>query len=319
MKPTELAEATATAAAAAEGFASDMVSGAIGGIPYVGIMLSSLFEQWLSVYGKGELDVVAVYNSLKLEIDQLRRYMDQEIEELKVDQIEKAFGTDGGGMLGYAEHCNNTYKEDPDDMSACLENLRALMAQQYNFFLPKDEKASSYEQTLPLFRMYGQLFVNTVLDQIHVAKKRSKNSQAAAHAQALITKVAKFKAHLLDSVKKIILHQVAPHIMPPKKNPSCAGSSQLAMCVCTISIGPSYFDAVDKSGFPTDKTKNFCVGVTHLSADSCKTTMKMYAKKYAREYAKAVATYWGRQVGVIVNDWAKTAERLKPMVDNHKR
>lgn len=88
MKPTELAEATAEAATAAEGFATDMVSGAIGGVPYVGMSLSSMFNQWLTVYGGG-LDLVDVYNSLKLEIDQLKKYMDQEIEELKLDQIEK--------------------------------------------------------------------------------------------------------------------------------------------------------------------------------------------------------------------------------------
>ena len=319
MRPTKLAEVTAAAAEAAEGFATDMASGAIGGIPYVGMMLSSVFEQWLSVYGAGDLDPVAVYNSLKLEIDQLKLYMDQEIEELKLDQIKKAFGTNGGGIMGYAKHCKNTYKDDPDDMSACLENLRALMEQQYQFFLPKDEKASSYEQTLPLFRMYGQLFVDTVLDQIHVAMKRGKESQAAAHAHALITKVAKFKEHTLDSVKKIILAQVEPHIMPPKNNPSCASSSGVAMCACTIAIGPNKFDAVDRNGFPQDKTKNFCIGVTYRSTDSCKTTMRNYAKKYSREYAEAVATYWRKQVGEIVNQWVKTAETLKPMVENRKR
>ena len=255
MKPTKLAEATAAAAAAAEGFAADMVSGAIGGIPYGGMMLSSLFNQILSVYGKGGLDVVDVYNSLKLEIDQLQRYMDQEIEELKFDQIKNAFGINGGGMLGYAQHCKNTYKYDPDDMSACLENLRALMAQQYNFFLPKDDKASSYEQTLPLFRMYGQLFVDTVLDQIHVAEKRGKNSQAAAQAKALILKVAKLKAHLLDSVNKIILSQAPPQIMPPKNNPSCASSSGLAMCVCTIAIGPSKFGTVGNARMDSQRTR----------------------------------------------------------------
>lgn len=222
-------------------------------------------------------------------------------------------------MLGYAHYCKDTYKDYADEMSACLENLRAMMAQQYHFFLPKDDKASSYEQTLPLFRMYGQLFVDTVLDQIHVAKKRGRNSLAVAHARALITKVAEFKAHTLDSVKKIILFHAEPHIMPPKNNPSCASSSRLAMCTCTIAIAPSKFDAVDEKGYPTDKTKNFCVGVTYTSTDPCKTTMQDYAKKYSRDLTEAVGTYWRKQLGEIVREWVKTADTLKPMVDNHKR
>ena len=121
------------------------------------------------------------------------------------------------------------------------------MVEQYHFFLPENDKASSYEQTLPLFRLYGQLFVDTVLDQIHVATKRSKTSQAAAHAQALITRV---------SVKRILRLQVASHIMPPQDNPACATLPQgFQMCVCTLAIGPSKFEAVDKTGSPTDKTK----------------------------------------------------------------
>ena len=318
-KPTELAEAIKNAASETEEFALAMVGLAIDQIPVVGAMLSTMFEQLVSIFG-GEVDVKEVYESLKEEIDQLKEYMDQEIEELKLDQIKNVFGTSKGGMLGYAKHCKDIYKDDADDMSTCLENLRAMMVEQYHFFLPEDEKASSYEQTLPLFRMYGQLFVDTVLDQIHVAKKRSKNSQAAAHAQALITKVAEFKAHAVDSVKKILRLQVSSHIMPPTGNPKCAPMPQgFSMCVCTLSIGASKFNAVDKTGSPTDKTKNYCVGITYGSYDSCAYTKEGYEKNYAPKHAKAVATYWKKQLGDTVVEWVKAADALKPMVAKHKR
>ena len=246
--------------------------------------------------------------------------MDQEIEELKLDQIKKVFGTSRGGMLSYAKHCKDTYKNDPDDMSTCLENLRAMIVEQYHFFLPENDKASSYEQALPLFRMYGQLFVDTVLDQIHVATKRSKISQAAAHAQALITRVAEFKAHYLDSVKRILRLQVASHIMPPQDNPACAPLPQgFQMCVCTLAIGPSKFKAVDKTGSPTNKTKNFCVGIIYGSGNVCGFTKQQYERKYAPKHAQAVATYWKKQVGEIVAEWQKAANALKPMVEKHKR
>ena len=318
-KPTKLAEAITEAASETEEFALAMAGLAIDQIPVVGAMLSTIFEQLVSVFGGG-VDLNDVYKSLKEEIDQLKEYMDQEIEELKLDQIKKVFGTDRGGMLGYAKHCKNTYKNDPDDMSTCLENLRAMLLEQYHFFLPEDDKASSYEQTLPLFRMYGQLFVDTVLDQIHVAKKRGKNSQAAAHAQALITKVAEFNAHTLDSVKKILRLQVSSHIMPPKNNPKCAPLPQgFPMCVCTLSIGASKFNAVDKSGSPTDKTKNYCVGIIYGSGNVCGYTKRQYERKYAPKHAQAVAAYWKKQLGDTVAEWVKAADALKPMVEKHKR
>ena len=234
MKPTKLAGVRTEAASETEEFALAMVSGAIDSIPVVGAMLSAMFDQVLSIFGGG-VDVTDVHKSLKEEIDQLKEYMDQEIKELMLDQIKNVFGTSKCGMLGYAKRCKDIYNEGADDMSTCLENLRAMMVEQYHFFLPEDDKASSYEQTLPLFGMYGQLSVDTVLDQIHVAKKRGKSSQTAAHAQALITKVAEFKAHTLDSVKKILRLQIEPHIMPTTDNPKCAPMPQgFPMCVCTI-------------------------------------------------------------------------------------
>ena len=318
-KPTKLAEAITEAASQTEEFALAMVGLAIDQIPVVGAMLSTMFEQLVSFFGE-EVGVEDVYKSLKEEIDQLKEYMDQEIEELKLDQIKNVFGTARGGILGYAKHCKDTYKKDADDMSNCLENLRAMMVNQYHFFLPQDAKASTYEQTLPLFRMYGQLFVDTVLDQVHVAKKRSKNSQAAAHAQALITKVAEFKAYSIDSVKKILRLQISSRVMPPKDNPKCAPLPHgFQMCTCTLSIGASKFSEVDKTGSPTDKTKNYCLGITYGSYDSCAYTKREYEKNYAPKHAKAVATYWKKQLGETVENSVKAAAAKKPMVEKHKR
>ncbi|KAL9971906.1 hypothetical protein ACROYT_G018127 [Oculina patagonica] len=322
MKPTKLAEGTNEAAEIAKGFALDMASGAIGSIPYVGSALSSLFDNVADAFGDASLSAEDVYNSLSQEISKLKQYMDQEIEELKFDQIKKAFGTDRGGMLSYAKHCKDTYKSDPDDMVNCLENLRSMLIQQYHFFVPEpaDTRASSYEQTLPLFRMYGQLFVDTLLDQIHVAKKRGKDDEAVAHAKALIKRVGEFESHTKEAVEKILKLHVAAHIMPPKNNPKCSAPmpSGHTFCTCTIALGPSKFDniAVVKDKFTT---KNFCIGVIYDSYRSCEETIAGYQKKYMEDHATAVVTYWKKQLGVVVVAWKETAENLKPMVENHKR
>jgi len=240
--------------------------------------------------------------------------MDQEIEELKFDQIKRMFGTERGGMLSYAQHCKDTYKSDPDDMANCLENLRSMLIQQYHFFVPEDSKPSSYEQTLPLFCMYGQLYVDAILDQIHVAKKNGKDSQAVAHAGALIKKVEEFKSYTDKAVKGIIKLQVTPHVMPTNNNPQCAG-----FCFCTIAIGLSKFDKVDKAGFPTGETKNYCIGIVYSGWSPCETTKDKYIREYMPDHGMAVATYWKRQLLDIVDKWGETAENLKPMVENHKR
>ena len=53
-----------------------------------------MFDQVLSIFGGG-VDLNDVYKSLKEEIDKLKTYMDQEIEELKLDQIQKAWNKQG--------------------------------------------------------------------------------------------------------------------------------------------------------------------------------------------------------------------------------
>ena len=205
-------------------------------------------------------------------------------------------------------------------MANCLENLRSMLIAQYHFFLPEDSKPSSSEQALPLFRMYGQLYVDTLLDQIHVAKKNGKDSQAVAHAKALIRRVEEFKSHTETAVRAIVKYQITPHVMPPNDNPECAplpGGNDF--CVCTLAIGPSKFNNVDKNGHPTDKTKNFCVGVIYNDWRPCETAKTKYMTQYMRDHGTAVVTYWKKQLIDTVKKWEETAENLKPMVKNHKR
>ncbi len=323
MKPTKLAEATSKAADIAKGFAQDMASNALDAIPVFGSALSSLFGHIADAYGDDSMSAEDVYNDLSKEIGQLKNYMDQEIEELKFETIKNKFGSERGGMLSYAQHCKDTYKSDADadDMANCLENLRSMLIQQYHFFVPEpaDTRASSFEQTLPLFRMYGELFVDTIVDQIHVAKKRGKDSQAAAHAKALITKVGEFDSHATEAVTKILKLHVTPHIMPPKDNPQCAPlPSGPTFCTCTLAIGPSKFDDIkvvkDKA-----TTKNFCIGILYNSYRACDDTKRGYQRQYMKDHGTAVVTYWKKQLGDIVKKWKETAENLKPMVEDHKR
>ena len=192
MKPTGLVEKTSDAAKAGRQFAIVLGANVLGQIPVVGTILGAMFEGIAELFGGGGLDPEDVYNSLAEEINQLKEYMDQEISEAKLDYIKKIFGTSNGGILSYSMHCQKTYKNDAEDMAPCLENLHSMLTTQYHFFLPSDSKVSSYEFSLPLFRMYGQLFVDTLLEQIGAARARGKESQAVAFADTLINKVEAF-------------------------------------------------------------------------------------------------------------------------------
>lgn len=322
MKPTKLAEKTSNAAKIGIGFAKTMISNTIGEIPAVGSILSALFDELADVFGLGGgLDPEDVYNSLKAEIDKLKEYMDQEILEAKLENIKNAFGTRNGGILSYAMYCQKTYKNDAQDMAPCLENVNAMLTSHYHNFLLEDGKpVSVYESSLPLFRMYGQLYVDTLLELIGAARKRGKESQAAAQADTLINKVARFKKYYEKSFNKIEALHTKVRIMP-EDNGGCGyiPGADLNMCVCSLGIGPNKFDEAEikKKG---KSLKNWCVGIYFKSnIDPCSWALNAYNRTYAIIRKHAIQSYWKKQVGEAVENWVKMADELKPLKENMKR
>ncbi|KAJ7388818.1 hypothetical protein OS493_035375 [Desmophyllum pertusum] len=293
LKPTELAEAADAAADIAQGLATDLVSAGLEGIPFVGAALGSLFGQLVDAYGGGGLEIEDVYNSLQIEIAQLRKYMDQGIEDVKIDYVKKAFGTNRGGILSYAQHCQDTYKDDAEEMAPCLENLRAMLSQQYHFFLPEGDSPSAYEQTLPLFRMYGQLYVDTLLDQITAAKTKGKERQAVKHAEALIAKVKEFEKHAELALKVIVSHHAIPNIMPTKDNPKCfrlPQNTNIEMCVCTLSIGPAIANYWNKQlGETVAKWKKTAEALQPMVAKHKRSLPLLERIQFEREVAADIA------------------------------
>ena len=106
----------------------------------------------------------------------------------------------------------------------------------------------------------------------------------------------------------------------PENNGDCAPipDKGVDMCVCSIAIGPSKFNdaEIKKAG---KSIKNFCIGVYYSSGNPCELAKKNYIQRYARKHVEAVATYWKKQLGDIVDTWVKTAEELKSLKANLKR
>lgn len=321
IKPTKLAEKTSNAAKHVKGLAIAVASGVIAKIPVAGSILGAVFKELAGAFGNKGLQAEDVYNSLKKEIDQLKSYVDQEIDEVKLDYIKKAFGTSRGGILSYAMHCQKTYQGDADDIAPCLENVNAMLTQQYHFFMPSDSRLSSYEFSLPLFRMYGELFVDTVMEQIAVAMTRGKETQAAAMADTLITKVKQLEEHYTTSLVKIAKLHAEPHVSTDSGKADCAliPYHNVRMCICTLAIGPNKISSSDTKD-PAKSLKNFCVGVYYgTNSDVCKIAKKEYFEGYAEDHVQAIKTYWKKQVGDTVESWTKTAEALEGLREKVKR
>ena len=202
-KPTKLALASDDAALATLAEVGSVVTEQI---PIVGKFLSFTFDA-LANFFEGDV-IEEMYDSLFSEIQAVRQYVDQNIRVVNLQYVKDMFGTKEGGIFGIALYCRNTFTGQAEEMDRCLETLRTTLIQQYHFFMPDDDDVELNELTLPLFREYGQLFVQTLLEQINVAKQKGKDSIAVAHTKELIRKIEAFREHAMNAIKQILKDQV---------------------------------------------------------------------------------------------------------------
>ena len=205
-EPTKLALASDNAAVAMLASVGSLVSGEV---PVVGSFLGFVFDSIMTNFLVDQGNVIEkMYESLFSEIQALRQYVDQNIKVINLQYVKDMYGTTEGGIFGIATYCRNTFKGHAEEMDQCLGKLRTTLIQQYHFFMPDENDVELNELTLPLFREYGQMFVETVLEQINVAKQKGKDSIAAAHTQELIKKIEAFKVHSENAVAQILKDQV---------------------------------------------------------------------------------------------------------------
>ena len=97
--------------------ASNLVSGAIGSIPGVGAFLSGIFNGITGFFGANEQEpwqqaVEQLYDDLAQEVENLKKYVDGAIVELKVEIVEQQLG----GLLRVIDTCQvYTIAEDMVD------------------------------------------------------------------------------------------------------------------------------------------------------------------------------------------------------------
>ena len=109
--------------------------------------------------------------------------------EYQSGQLAFMFGTREGGI----------YSASPPTAEIYFQGTRGrdgpmtVWFSSTTFVITDDDVVELNELTLPLFREYGQLFVETLLEQINVAKQKGKDSIAAAHTKELISKIEAFR------------------------------------------------------------------------------------------------------------------------------
>ena len=185
-----------------------IIGGTLGLLPG-GAFISGMFSALGSIIGGGKdpTEVLAeMYNSLVAEIENLRLYVDDRIEQTNVEWITNQLGDAHGGLMSHATAMAD--ETDLEELEDQLGDLYRDLKTFYYHFAPRDDTVASYERTLPLFRQYADLFVTTLVSEIAVLARLNKTSDATDKVTALQTRIDLFEAHYDRALEAIIYDHI---------------------------------------------------------------------------------------------------------------
>ena len=206
--PTNLAKATVKHGDALVESMKDITAGLLGLLPG-GAFIAGMFNAIGNYIGGGEdpVQVLAnMYNALVEEIENLRKYVDDRIEQTNLEWVKRQLGDASGGLMAVARTIIDIDGRDLDELEDELDDLYDALILNYYQFAPStsDSTVASYEQSLPLFRQYADLLVTTMVSEIAVKKKLCKDDDAASKSTALQERITLMEQHYTAATAAII-------------------------------------------------------------------------------------------------------------------
>ena len=202
--PTKLAKATADNDDKILAASKDIAFGAIGEIKG-GSFVTGLIDGITGLSGgKSDTDkLFDLYNQLVDEINNLTKYIDDKMMKASVEWLEAELGTavPRAGLLGVAMKVKG---RTGTDLMRSLDSLNTLLIVKFNHFVPKSDSVASYERTLPLFRIYGDLYVTTLVSEIAEFKRVRQHYDAAMKVTELQNVVSRFQQHWTKACGNIL-------------------------------------------------------------------------------------------------------------------
>ena len=116
----------------------------------------------------GEDPYTQILSVIYAELEQLKEYVDYRIQEAALDHLNRTLGNKYAGIFGQVQVVNQS--ETVEERWLELSNLQTLLQNTQGYFLPSTSSIMSYEASLPYFRVFGDLFMTCLLDQIQTAK-----------------------------------------------------------------------------------------------------------------------------------------------------
>ena len=218
-----------------------------------------------------------------------------------VEWLEAELGTavPRAGLLGVAMKVKG---RTGTDLMRSLDSLNTLLIVKFNHFVPKSDSVASYERTLPLFRIYGDLYVTTLVSEIAEFKRVRQHYDAAMKVTELQNVVSRFQQHWTKACGNILADRTRlpnydciyfPYMHGAKIATTCRTKMEGKVCYVSTDCYSSHGSFADEYA-----TKN------------AEERMRAARSTFVQNRRRNLLKYWKNQVGNIVEQWKMIASEF---------
>ena len=277
-------------------------------IPFSGLVFGVIESIRAAIEGPTEDPYSALISALYEEVQRLKDYVDAKIELLALNDLDNDLGSEHAGIFGRVQDTKEA--ETTEELWEELEQLQGLLQDRHDHFVPSTDDIISYERSLPFFRVFGDLFMSCLLDQIQAAKELGYTSDIADIAEEIQTRAGIFFRHYIEALGAIVDSHT------DLEEPECTVDSYL------VSTGWWIFTTVTRVG---DFKCTVEMGGETCSIETTRCTdaneennlkeMIMDKMDTFKENRRSdLQNYWLEQVGYVVYKWNYIATAVKNQV-----
>ena len=277
-------------------------------IPFGGLVFGVIDGIRAAIDGPETDPYTSLLDTLYEEVQRLREYVDAKIELAALIDLDNTLGSTHAGLFGRVEDTRDA--DTTEELWDELDQLHGALQDVHDHFVRSTDSIISYEASLPYFRVFGDLFLSCLLDQIQAAKELGYTSDIADIAEEIQTRVEIFVEHYIGA------HNAILSAHTDLDEPECTTDSYLVSSgwwiFTTITRVADFKCTVEMGG-------EICSIESTECEDANEVNILKSAITYTRDHfivnrRNDLNTYWLNQVGYVVYNWNGIANEVENQV-----
>ena len=308
--PSDIAKASDDRAADLLSYVQPIFSTVIGQVLPYSDLVFGVIDGIIAAIGGGSTQdpYSALLQTLYEEIERLKAYVDSKIELAALIDLDNDLGSKHAGIFGRVE--DTKYAETTEELWDELDQLHGALQDAHDHFVPSTDSIISYEASLPYFRVFGDLLITCLLDQIQAAKALGYTSKVAYIAEEIQDRANIFYSHYITAIRTIIKDHTS------LEEPKCTEHLYIvpsgwwifttyttyADIKCTVEMGDKIC-SIESTECTDANEENILKELLKDKMDTFKTNRRI-----------DLSNYWFDQVGYVAYNWNGIANKVENQV-----